>query len=532
VSKAPTKPPRKASAGSRALARRQKLARQRAARRRGRLTAGTQSMNLRTLLRRVPRAGWIIALIAVLNATAWSVIVPPFQGRDEVDHFAYVERLAETGNLPHRAPREAYSYSAEESLVMEGLHYGQVRFTPYMHSISTVAEQEALEKDAAAGEPLNNNPTANGATSQPPLFYAIQSIPYALGGSNILVKLQLMRLLDALLGGITALLIFFFLRETVPRVPWVATVAAICVALQPLFAFVTGSLNPDALLYVLSAATFLCLARGFRRKLTIPLALALGGVIVAGFLTYYSFIGVAVGAFAGLVILAIRDAWARKGGRQALIAPASAIGVGISPVVIYVIANVASKKPTFGAVASAGHEASSSIFNEFSYAWQLFLPRLPGMTHYFAGITTWREIWFDRSVGLYGWMDTMFPVWVQNLAFILAIGVALLCARELFVRRREVKARLPELASYALITVGVMAMLGIASYKSDVIEHELAYGEPRYLLPMLPLFAAAIALAIRGAGHRWIPLAGTAMILLFLGHDIFSQLQVIARYYG
>jgi hypothetical protein len=129
-------------------------------------------------------------------------------------------------------------------------------------------------------------------------------------------------------------------------------------------------------------------------------------------------------------------------------------------------------------------------------------------------------------------MDTMFPGWVENLALILAIGVALLCARELFARRGEIKARLPELASYALIMVGVMAMLGVASYKSDVIEHELSYGEPRYLLPLLPLFAAAIALAIRGAGRRWIPLAGMAMILLFLGHDIFSQLQMIARYYG
>jgi hypothetical protein len=29
-----------------------------------------------------------------------------------------------------------------------------------------------------------------------------------------------------------------------------------------------------------------------------------------------------------------------------------------------------------------------------------------------------------------------------------------------------------------------------------------------------------------------VPVIGAAMIVLFLGHDIFSQLQVIARYYG
>ena len=58
-----------------------------------------------------------------------------------------------------------------------------------------------------------------------------------------------------------------------------------------------------------------------------------------------------------------------------------------------------------------------------------FLPRLPGMTHYFNGISTWREIWFDRSVGLYGWMDTMFPAWVDSLAMIAAGGVLLLLVR-------------------------------------------------------------------------------------------------------
>jgi hypothetical protein len=531
MSKAPVSTPRRDSTPSHAPVPPQ-VEREPATRPRRFRPAGDRLTGLRALIRRVPRAAWIVALVAILNAIAWSVIVPPFEGRDEVDHFAYVARLAETGNLPHRSPREPYTYPTEEGLVMQALGYIEVRFTPYLPSISRVAQQRVLARAAAAGAPLNNSSTANGATSDPPLFYAIQTIPYALGGSNILTKLELMRLLDALLGGVTALLIFFFLRETVPRVPWVATVAATCVALQPMFAFVTGSLNPDALIYLLSAAVFLCLARGFRRKLTMRVALVLGVVIAAGFLTYDSFIGIAVGALGGLAILAVRDAWARKGGRKALIAPACAAGVGFSPVVIYVLANVTSGKPTLGSLASTGHQASSSIFNELSYVWQLFLPRLPGMMHYFEGITTWREIWFDRSVGFYGWMDTMFPVWVQNLAFILAIGVALLCVKELIARRSQVKARLPELASYALIVVAVMAMLGVASYKGDAIEHEIAYGEPRYLLPLLPLFAAAIALAIRGAGRRWIPLAGMGMILLFLGHDIFSQLQVIARYYG
>ncbi len=46
------------------------------------------------------------------------------------------------------------------------------------------------------------------------------------------------------------------------------------------------------------------------------------------------------------------------------------------------------------------------------------------------------------------------------------------------------------------------------------------------------LLAAALALAARGAGRRWGPAVGAVIVVLFLAHDIFSQLLVLGRYYG
>jgi hypothetical protein len=529
MSRTPVQRPQPArKSGSRSFERRQQRAQRSTARRETLRRHVRRPTDLRAQLRRIPKTAWICALVAVLNATAWSIITPPFQGRDEVDHYAYVEQLAETDTLPHRG-EGGYQYSPEEGLVMEGLRYGEVRFAPYMHSVTTDAEQSRLIKDVDAGLAKTGPGEAGGASTEPPLFYVIQTIPYALGGGNMLVQLQLMRLLDALFGGLTALLVFYFVRITVPAVPWAAKVAAICAALQPTFAFVTGSMNPDALVFPLCAATFVCLALAFRRQLTRGLAILLGAIFVAGLVTYDSFIAVAVGGFAGLVILGIRDARAK--GRRALINPGIALGIGAAPIVIDFIAHKVSGGSAFGhSIGSA--LSTESLFNRLSYVWQLFLPRLPGMPHYFAGLTTWRDVWFDRSVGLYGWMDTMFPSWVDNVALVLAGIVFLLLLRALVTLRSEIKARLPELAAYTLILLAVLGELGLASYSSDVIEKELAYGEPRYLLVALPLFAAAIALAIRGAGKRWMTVAGVAMVVLFLGHDLFSQLQVIARYYG
>ncbi len=480
-------------------------------------------------LTRVPKAAWMCALIALLNACAWSIITPPFQGRDEVDHFAYVAQLVEKGTLPANGHAEGV-YSPEEKLVLSALRYYDVRFTANAPAISSIAEQRALTRALDANASLVGSGEAGVATSEPPLYYALQTIPYVLAHGDVLAQLQLMRLLSAFLGALTTLLAYFFLREALPRSPWTATVGALCIALQPLFAFVSGSVNPDTLLFTISAAILLCLARAFRRGVTARLAVTLGVLIAAGFVTKLNFVGFAAGVYVGLAILAARAARARHPRRaRALSWIALAAAVGVAPVALYTLHNALAGHTVLGG--TPGTIVAHSPLDELSYIWQLYLPRLPGMPQYFAGIATYKDIWFDRSVGLYGWMDTMFPGWVDTVALALAAVVVALCCRELLARRDALRERLAELGTYAAIVLGVLVMLGVSSYNSDVIGQTYAFGEPRYLLPMLPLFGAVIVLAVRGA-RRWAPVVGAAMITLFLAHDLFSQLQAIARYYG
>ena len=250
----------------------------------------------------------------------------------------------------------------------------------------------------------------------------------------MLVQLQLMRLLSALFAAITALLVFFFLRELLPGVPWAASVGALCIALQPLLGSISGSVNPEAMLYAVSAAVFLCLARAFRRGFTRRLSVVLGTLVAVGFLAELNFVGVAFGVYIGLVVLTVREARVDRG--EALGSLASAGGIGAAPVLLYALVNLLSHHSTFG-IASGIADALSPklLLKEISYTWQMYLPRLPGMPHYFLGMTPYRDVWFDRSVGLYGWMETTFPGWVDNVALVLAAAVAVLCGRELVARR-------------------------------------------------------------------------------------------------
>ena len=79
-------------------------------------------------------------------------------------------------------------------------------------------------------------------------------------------------------------------------------------------------------------------------------------------------------------------------------------------------------------------------------------------------------------------------------------------------------------ATFALFVAG-------ASYIIHVRFHQNV-AQARYLLPLLPLYGALLALAVRGAGRRWMPVVGTAIVVLAFAHDLFAQLLVISRYYA
>jgi hypothetical protein len=480
--------------------------------------------SLASIAGRVPRAAWACGAVAWLSAASWSIVMPPFQVPDEPSHFAYVQQLAETRGLPTSS---SVRYAPEEMAALAGLDHNEVRGDELRGTISSPAQQLLLEHELAQPYPRHGEGGAGVAAPQPPLYYALQSIPYLLASSgNLLERLALMRLVSALMAGLTALFAYLFLREALPGVRWAWTVGGLGVALFPLVGFMSGAVNPDSMLCAVSAALFYCLARAFRRGLSTRMAVAIGVVTAVGFLTKLNFLGLVPGLALALAILTRRGE-----GRAAYRSLALTVAIGASPVCLYALINILSNHVGLGLASTGiGKTSKHGLLGELSYIWQLYLPRLPGMTNYFPGLLTSR-LWFDRSVGLYGWLDTTFPAWVYNAALVPAGLIAVLCARALIASRAELRRRVWELLAYAAIGVGVLALVGADSFL-QLSERSGGYTEPRYLLPMAVLFGAVLALAARGAGRRWGPVVGTLLVVLILGHDIFSQLLVVSRYYG
>ncbi len=479
-------------------------------------------------LRRVPRAAWICALVACLNAACWTIITPPFQVTDEPTQFAYTQYLAEHQQLP---PHFEGPYSPEQTLALADLHQSAVLWHAENDTISSTAEQQKLQEDLDQ-RPGREGEAVGGSAADPPLYYLLQVVPYELGSSGtVLDQLELMRLLSALFAGLTALFVFLFVRETLPRVPWAWTVGGLSVALAPILGFASSGVNPDSMLFAVSAAIFYCLARGFRRGLSRSAAVAIGALIAIGLLTKPNFIGLIPGAVLGLVVLTVRAARTDRGAASRTFA--IAIAIAATPLILYVLVNLLSGRPGFGTASeNLALAHGGSISDDLSFVWQLYLPRLPGMTSYFPGVFPLLQLWFDRGIGLYGWLDTTFPIWVYTAALIPMALLAALLVRSLVVSRAALRRRILEPIVYAVMGIGLMGLIGSHAYLDLAFEGGGGHVQPRYLLPLIPLTGVAIALAARGAGKRWGPPVGALIIVLFLGYDVFSQLLVVSRFYG
>ena len=488
--------------------------------------------SLRRAFARAPRAAYLCALLATLNALAWGIIVPPFEVPDENAHYAYVQQLAEAHALPHQAGVYG-GISPRADAILSVIHAFEIPGQGFNPAPLTAIEQRRLE--AVEHEHLSalGPGDALSAAANPPLYYVLETIPYAISPSHsVLNRLALMRVLSALLAGLTVFFVFMFLRELLPGTRWVWPVGAIAVALQPLFAFISSGVNNDALLYTFAAALFYALARMFRRGLNERAGLAIGAVIGLGLLAKYTLLGLAPGAAIGLAI----GVWRARGRqlRAALRGSGLALAVAAIPTALFVelsarVVTSDTVGPTGGGSTVTGIPAGLS--GEIDHIWQLFLPTLPGLgPNQFTTVQLWHE-WFYGLVGRFGWLDTTFPYWVYLVAAPIAILIVAAAIAALVRERDRTRRHLGELGVYVAMVAGLCIEIGVASY--DTLETGGGiFEQPRYLLSALCIYAAIVALAARLPGRRWGIAAGALIVSLAFAHDLFSQLQVVARYYS
>jgi hypothetical protein len=482
-------------------------------------------------LRRIPRAGWTCALVALLSGSAWALVTPAFHVPDEVSHFAYAQYLAETGRLPVENGDD--TYSPEEMQAIRDTQFYLVVGDVDARPPWTEAQDRAMDAEPPARSIGSGSATT--ATNNPPLYYGLEAVPYKVGralGLDLLDTLMLMRFLSVLCAAVTALAAFLFVREVVPSTPWAWTAGGLAAALQPLFGFVSSGVQGDALLYTAGALLLLALARAFRRGLTAPRAAAIGAAGAIGLLTKLTFIGLIPGAALGVLLLARRDrAWRALG---------VAAGLAALVAVAYAVANKAiwGRPLLYGgtgvpAPAEGGAAPTLDPFAGLAYTWQLYLPRLPFMADQFPGENPMPNLWLHGFVGRFGWLDVAWPDAAYTWARWLLVAVVVMAGLELLraARRGAMKGRWSELVTYAAVLLGLLLLIGWAGYRARVTG-SFGFEQARYLLPLLPLYAAAVALAARLWGARRGPVVAAVLVGLAVSQVLLAQLLTVSRFYG
>jgi hypothetical protein len=474
-----------------------------------------------------------VAAVAVLNAAAWSLITPAFQVPDEQTHAAYAQQIGEAGRPPvaeHRVERLAPELVA----AMAGTRFGSLDARTFGAVVASPLQQRALDAALHGGLARRSaSHDAGPAAPEPPLYYALEAIPYRLAsGATLLDRLALMRLLSALMAGATALFVFLFVRECLPGRPWAWTVGALGAALHPLLGFVSGGVNPDALLFAICAALFYALAVAFHRGLTPRRAAWIGAIIAAGVVGKINFYGLLPGALLAVALAARASTGALLHGR-ALRLVGTVVGVALVPYLLvtaldhlvwdrgFILANTPAEAP----------EDHGDLGGQLSYLWQVFLPRLPGQETAFPDFYPGWQLWLKGFVGKFGWTVASYAEWAYRVAALL-LGIAGALVLRTLVRERGVmRQRLPELIGYVAIAAGLLLLIGLVALRGFAPGIAGAI-QGRYLLPLLPLFGVLLALAARGAGARWGRAVGVALVLTCVAWSVFGQLLTIAWFYG
>ncbi len=485
------------------------------------------------------RLGRWLYVIAALNACCWALVTPAFQGPDEVDHFAYVQSLAERGQKPSDNPKSALlRWSSSENLALEDTSF----LTDHQVGDTRAPWLAVRERDYAAQvrtlHPKRDDAGGYTTSAQHGPFYYLALAPayLATAHASVFSQLTLTRIFSALIGALVVLFTYLLARELAPRRPWLAALAALLVAYQPMFGFISGIVNNDVGVNATAAALELLLIRLLRRGISIPWGVLTGGVLlllpsVKG--TGLSLYPVAAVVFA--IALWRHHRRADLAGWAALALSAVLVGelaLHVANPALAASSTVGGAVPTaIGSNAAAVSGALHHLPDFLSYLWQMFLPRLPFMTAHFphTGYPGY-VVFIERGWGAFGWYDVFFPSWVY--AVILTISLLTLVLAPWAARRewRWLRAHWAEALAVILMPAAVIVGFVAAYYTPQGRPVIAEFG--RYAFPAIGPIALLVVGALHGFGRGRMLSVGVGLLVAMIALSYAAQLLTLTGFYA
>jgi hypothetical protein len=478
-------------------------------------------------------AAWLFTIAAV-NFISWSLITPPFQAPDEVDHFAYAQSLIERGTRPSRDPHARLArWSSSERVALEGVSFATDHEAADSRPPWLAQQDRVYEARAARLHPRADDGGGNEtAAVHGPIYYAALAPAYAVANTSPFSQLIAMRVLSALLGALTVLFTFLLARELAPGRLWLGVVAALLVAYEPMYGFISGVVNNDVGVNAGAAALELLLIRMLRRGITIPTGAVMGVLLIALPLVK----GTALSLYPVAVLVLIAVLWRHHARRDAgawiaLALGAILMGVASGALGGLHMSSAPAGSSVVGANATAVGGALGDIPGFLSYLWQVFLPRLPFMGQHFSGSVypAW-SIFVVRGWAAFGSYTVAFPTWVYDV--ILSTMVVTIPLWAWAARREWTWVRNHRLELLALVAMPAAVIVGFEAAYYTPTPRAVIAEVGRYAFPAIGPLALLVVAALHAFGRRRMLGVAVALLVAMIAFSYASQLLTLTSFYA
>ena len=444
----------------------------------------------------------LAALLAVLLmvGVAWALVVPPGQVPDEPNHIQYTQAIAERFELPGDGPNV---YSDEQGV---GLGYALDGTLPGIVDKKPPWTRDAYERWQSFAGLFPDDYGANGGGyiwqgDNPPLYYAYEAATYQVIGGDFFDRLYGMRIFSALLLLVTATGAWLLAGELFGRNRLLQLVTASVVGLQPMVAFISSGVNPDAGLFAFWSIALWLGARVIKRGLTVGGGIALGLVVGFAFTEKSTSIALVPAALLAIALGYRRVRATDSRARAAVAASLTALALPIlawAGLAAALDRDLMNHAPRYEDRHTPSLTSVEDLRRFASYVWQFYLPRPSFLTPaplVGDGGDPLYHTWMKSGWAAFGWLEVRLPDWVYKLLALLSAGVlagGAAVALRAVVRDRRL---LGLVAFFALAAAGLLFIVHWAEFTIVTLEN-IPFIQGRYILPLIPLGGAAVAAVI------------------------------------
>lgn len=480
-------------------------------------------------LRRVPASLALLLIVAFVSALAWNVATAPLQGPDELEHVAYVARLAETGSIPSRTTGR-HPYGDDQAAAIRELDLDALTQNPEVRPDWSETAREAFERDAARPGLRSSGDGPNPTAGNPPLFYAFEAVAWRLTpGGGFLDRLFAMRIVSGLLLAATVAFAWLMAGEVFSRRLPQFTAGAF-VALLPIAGSLGGIVNPDIAIAA-SWTAFLWLALRMSRLGPTPARVALTTVAAAAALLVHGRSLPIIPALAAALIVA----WIanRSRPKEVLEGTATAGALSFLGAVSYRLLTAGQQGGIYGSETNLGNTAAFNLRQFGSFIWQFYLPRLSGMAPRPGPSHGFRQVFIEQFLGgTFALNEVYLPYSLYDAVQVAAIVVLLAAYTCMVLRWRTVVDRWPVAVIVGLTTAGTLLFLHLASYRALINGSADPLLAGRYLVPLVAVFGLVPATVAATLPRRVATVFAAFFVAAMFVLSAFAMSTALERFYA